>query len=162
MPHGVRPSKKRRRCLRPVRIGVILYREGRVLAVRHAHKDPEKEYWVLPGGGLESDETPSEGAVREMMEETCLQVRVDRLAYIHDQEYGGVRQLSLYFLCSIVAGEMRMSAELMDKAGEYTNELVWIEPDALARERFFPEVLRQRLIDDSRNGFSIEGLFLVD
>jgi 8-oxo-dGTP diphosphatase len=33
-------------------------------------RDPFKDYWALPGGFLEIDETPDEGAKRELMEET--------------------------------------------------------------------------------------------
>jgi len=34
--------------------------------------------WVLPGGGIDADETPEEACVREMHEETGLKVRVTR------------------------------------------------------------------------------------
>ncbi|MBW3623837.1 MAG: NUDIX hydrolase [Armatimonadetes bacterium] len=160
MPHGIEPSRERRACVRAVRVGVLLYREGRVLAVRHAHEDPQKEYWVLPGGGLEPDESPAEGACREIWEETGLNVRVDRLAYVHDQAYRGERQLTLYFLCSIESGEMQPGAELLESAGGFRNELVWIPPEALSRQRFFPEVLRSRLVEDAGLGFPGEGVYL--
>lgn len=160
MPHGVKPTRERVDCVRAVRVGVLLFREDRLLAVRHSHDDPEKEYWVLPGGGLEPEETPAEGARREMLEETCLHVRVERLVYVHDQEYQGERQLSLYFLCSIDSGDLRMSAELVDRAGEFRNELVWITPEELSEQRFFPEILRRRLIEDAERGFPGEGVYL--
>jgi 8-oxo-dGTP diphosphatase len=38
-------------------------------------KDPNKGLWVAPGGKLEPTESPTECAVREMQEETGLQVR---------------------------------------------------------------------------------------
>ena len=37
-------------------------------------KDPNKGLWVAPGGKLESDESPTECAVREMKEETGLEI----------------------------------------------------------------------------------------
>ena len=37
-------------------------------------KDPNKGLWVAPGGKLEPDESPTECAVREMREETGLEV----------------------------------------------------------------------------------------
>lgn len=37
-------------------------------------KDPFKNYWALPGGFLEMDETPLEGVKRELKEETGLEV----------------------------------------------------------------------------------------
>ena len=37
-------------------------------------KDPNKGLWVAPGGKLEPDESPTECAVREMKEETGLEI----------------------------------------------------------------------------------------
>ena len=146
--------------MRPIRVGVLLEQDGKILTVRHGHDDPEKEYWVLPGGGLEPGETPAEGAIREMREETCLDVRVERLAIVHDQAFQGERQLSLYFLCAVESGEMVMSAELVKKAGEFRNELVWVTPEELARQRFFPERLLPRLVEGVARGFPGEGVYL--
>lgn len=37
-------------------------------------KDPNKDLWVAPGGKLEPDESPIECAIREMREETGLEI----------------------------------------------------------------------------------------
>jgi ADP-ribose pyrophosphatase YjhB (NUDIX family) len=95
-----------------------------------------------------------------MNEETGLTVRVERLAYVHDQEYRGERQLSLYFLCSIESGEARASAELLKTRGGFVHELVWIAPEELTEKRFFPEILRTRLSEDALRGFPGEGVYL--
>lgn len=41
---------------------------GEVLLVRHSYHAPDT--WMLPGGGLGSDENPQLAAVRELLEET--------------------------------------------------------------------------------------------
>ena len=38
-------------------------------------KDPNKGLWVAPGGKLEPDESPAECAIREMREESGLELR---------------------------------------------------------------------------------------
>lgn len=45
------------------------------------HRDAEREYWTLPGGGVESGETPHEAVVREVKEETGLDARVRRFLF---------------------------------------------------------------------------------
>jgi len=47
----------------------LITRENKILMVKH--KQDGIEYFCLPGGGIEEDETPEEAAVRELKEE-CL------------------------------------------------------------------------------------------
>lgn len=59
---------------------VILDRKGQVCLVRHSYG---KKNWELPGGYSESKESTEQTAVREVWEETGLNVAVDRLAGIY-------------------------------------------------------------------------------
>ncbi len=47
--------------------------------VRHIHDG--RDYWTLPGGGIEEGETAEEAAEREVLEETGIRVQVERLLY---------------------------------------------------------------------------------
>ncbi|WP_049898442.1 NUDIX hydrolase [Halococcus agarilyticus] len=62
-------------------VGALAVHDGRVLLVRH------DDQWLLPGGMLESGETPGEGAARETHEETGIDVRIDGLAAIAEQTF---------------------------------------------------------------------------
>jgi 8-oxo-dGTP diphosphatase len=56
----------------------VLVREGnRILLVQRA-RPPFQGYWSLPGGGLELGETVEQGAIREVREETGLEVELTR------------------------------------------------------------------------------------
>lgn len=46
---------------------------GEVLLHRRV-KDPNRDLWVAPGGKIEPDESPTECAIREMREETGLEI----------------------------------------------------------------------------------------
>lgn len=63
-----------------VRVSVIILRGERILLTRH--RRDARFYWVLPGGGLEAGEGLVECAVREVREETGLDVKILRLLYI--------------------------------------------------------------------------------
>jgi ADP-ribose pyrophosphatase YjhB (NUDIX family) len=45
----------------------IVVRDGRLLMVRHRHRD--LAWWCLPGGAIEANESPAEAAIRELQEE---------------------------------------------------------------------------------------------
>ncbi|GAA1643517.1 hypothetical protein GCM10009828_085440 [Actinoplanes couchii] len=45
--------------------------DGRLLLVRHAG---DRQWWAVPGGGVDVGESPGEAAVREILEETGLRI----------------------------------------------------------------------------------------
>jgi len=84
---------------------VIIDEKRRVLLCRRTDHD----LWNLPGGGLENGEAPWEGVVREVKEETGLDVEVKYLSgvYAKSQE----NDLVFQFVCEVVGGEIIISDE---------------------------------------------------
>jgi 8-oxo-dGTP diphosphatase len=50
-----------------IRVSAVLRREGRILLIRQ--EKPGREYWMLPGGGVNSGETLLQAVQRELTEE---------------------------------------------------------------------------------------------
>ena len=57
---------------------VVTDERGRLLIIQRGH-DPGAGLWSIPGGRIEPGETDAQALVREMLEETNLQVKVGRL-----------------------------------------------------------------------------------
>jgi 8-oxo-dGTP diphosphatase len=104
--------------------------------------------WVLPGGGLESEETPEEGVQREVLEETGLEVSIVRKV----AEYLPVNwmtQLTHLFECRIQRGECKTGQETKEVRFFPLDELPTLPPpysawikDTLAE---YPDVIRKKI-----------------
>ena len=61
-----------------VGVGAVIVDSGRVLLVRRG-TEPMKGRWSLPGGLLEIGEPLADGVIREVQEETGLEVVIERM-----------------------------------------------------------------------------------
>lgn len=88
----------------------IIIKDGKLLAMfRRKIKDGKvKEYFAIPGGGLEENETLEENVVRELKEEMNVDIKV--LGYL------GCRNNEEHYLhAEIVGGEIALSGEELDR-----------------------------------------------
>jgi 8-oxo-dGTP diphosphatase len=87
--------------------GIILVEQGRVLLVRRTF-DPREGMWTLPAGFVEIDEDAAACAIREMKEETNLDVEIIRLFNVYsafDDPRTGV--VLVLYLARKLGGELR-------------------------------------------------------
>ncbi len=86
------------------RIGVraIIFRDGKILAVRHKGRDGKpKDFWAIPGGGLDPGESLEDGLKREMQEELGVSIEPGRLLFIQQFQSGRSdrdEELEFFFL----------------------------------------------------------------
>lgn len=67
---------------RRINVRAIVWRDGKLLAVKHKNKDgSETEYWAIPGGGLDPQEGMQEGVAREVFEEIGVKAVVGKLLF---------------------------------------------------------------------------------
>lgn len=99
----------------PAASAVVADQAGAILLIERT----DNGLWTIPGGGMEVGETIAQTAVREVKEETGLDVAVRRLVGIysdprHVVEYsdGEVRQqFSVCFACRVTGGQLATSSE---------------------------------------------------
>jgi ADP-ribose pyrophosphatase YjhB (NUDIX family) len=103
---------------------------------------PYRGWWDIPGGYLEADEHPEDGARRELYEETGLRIRLERLLGVYVDRRERPHTLNLYYLARPVGGRERPS----DDAAE----LRWFGRHELPRSIAYPGHARSVLRDWSR------------
>ena len=93
---------------------MVLSHEGLLLVKRAV--DPEKGKWALPAGYLDLGETPREGVAREVLEETQLTVKVEKLVDAFYNPPGGGASVVLVYRASVVGGTLTPSDDASEAA----------------------------------------------
>ena len=132
-----RPKFKKRpaQTIPTTRVSVIVVREQKeILLVKH--RKGNRQYWVLPGGRLEYGETFHECAVREMREETGLDVEVDDFVYLSEAIAPDRSRhiVNVYLTAHITGGIMQVGDEPVLAAVDF------LPLEELQRLTLFPPV----------------------
>lgn len=115
---------------------VALDKDGRVLMIERT----DNGLWAIPGGGQDVGETSREAAIREVREETGLDIEVVGLVGIYSDPHhviayddGEVRQeFSICFRGRSIGGRITVSEE--------SSRVEWIEPERLGNLSIHPSV----------------------
>jgi 8-oxo-dGTP diphosphatase len=111
-----------------VGVGAVIVHDGQVLIVKRRY-EPLAGRWSLPGGTLELGETLEAGVVREMREETGLDVEVGPVIEVFDRiMLDDTRRVRYHFvlvdyLCRPVGGELA--------AGSDVDRAIFVDPVSL-------------------------------
>ncbi len=100
--------------MRPFACDSILIEDGKVLLVLRG-REPFKGEWALPGGRIEDDETAEECCIREMKEETGLDVEIIRLTGLYSDPKRDPRLIiAAGFLVRRIGGVVRGGDDAAD------------------------------------------------
>jgi len=107
----------------------LIVRDGKVLAVRRG-KQPYKDHWSLPGGGVERGERLREAVKREVFEETGLDVGVGPLVGYREEIVADGHYVVFAFHCTVIGGVLH--------AGDDAAAVEFVEPRELLARRTVP------------------------
>jgi len=124
------------------RAAVVSLRDDRLLAIRRTKQ--RRRYAVLPGGGIELNESAQEAALRELLEETGLPGEV--LRHLWTLEHEG--RLTDYFLVAVPVAPMVISGpEAQAMSSDNTYEPSWILVADLDSQNLQPATMRPLIRD---------------
>ncbi len=112
-----------------VGVGGVVVSHGRVVLVRRA-KAPRMGEWSIPGGMLELGETLRAGVVREIEEETGLEVNSETVLDVFDSIVTDADGRTQYhyvlvdYLCSVSGGELRAASDVSEARWATLEEVV--------------------------------------
>jgi len=122
MSHSIPLQQPRLGC------GAVIQRaDGAVLLVQRG-RPPEQGHWGLPGGKVDFMEKVEDAVVREIQEETGLQVRVERLLCVVDHFEPALGQ---HWVAPVYLVRVPATAQAERREPEAILALAWFQPDAL-------------------------------
>ncbi len=136
-----------------IRITGILIENNEILLVQQKLSD--KRNWSLPGGRLERGETLSQGLIREMKEETGLDVEIIRMLYLCDVAASSNTILHITFLIKRIGGEIKLPSNEFDE--NPIHDVKFVPISELVQYGF-----SEKFIQVIRDGFSNAGNYVGD
>lgn len=98
---------------------IILNEKNEVLLCHRRDYD----LWNLPGWGVESWESPREAVIREVKEETWLDVQIQELVGVYSK--ADKDEIVFQFVCKIISGEITLNDE--------ADQITYFDPNELPK-----------------------------
>ncbi len=131
--------------------GGIVVVDDKVLMVHH-YQENKYDFWVLPGGGIEENEGIFRAVERELLEETNLQVKAEKIAYIEELIDEGKYVCKFWVYCSLIQGKLSTEHKVADEG--FLIDARFFSAKELGGMVAFPEIVRDDLWKDLADGFS--------
>jgi 8-oxo-dGTP diphosphatase len=94
--------------------GAVVVQDGKILMVKRSVM-PKVGWWCLPAGFMEWSEHPTQTAVRELKEETGLDVKLESLFEIYSgMDDPRMNAVLILYLASINGGQLKAGDDAMD------------------------------------------------
>ena len=136
-----------------VRATGVLIENNSLLLVKQ--KLSNNKEWSLPGGRVEAGETLEQALIREMKEETGLDVEPIRMLYVCDVEASGNTVLHITFLTKQIGGEITLPTNEFDE--NPIHDVRFIPIDELTEYG-----ISEKFVDIIKNDFPNAGNYMGD
>ena len=119
------------------------------------HRGPDEggefDFWVMPGGRLEDDESILECARRETFEETGLEVQPERIVYVEEFVEPDYHFCKFWVLCREIGGTLSLANENPEE--HHVVDVQFFGRTDFPGTTIYPEILKGAFWDDQAVGF---------
>jgi 8-oxo-dGTP diphosphatase len=114
-------------------VGMVFVKKGKVLLSKRG-MEPRKGIYDIIGGFLEDNEYPEQGIIRELKEETGLNVKIKKILGIYRDFYGIYDEptLNIIYIGEIISGKMKPQDDV--------SELKWFDLEKTKNLELFKNV----------------------
>ncbi len=125
------------------RVSAIIIESGKILLMHRIKAD--KDYFVLPGGSVEESEDNISALIREIKEETSLEIEVDKLLWQVNNEFD--KRTQYIYLVSKYFGNLKLGSPEKDRQSEDNKYILeWHDIKDLESLNFFPSEIKMNLL----------------
>lgn len=135
-----------------IRAVAILLKESEILLIHRINDG--KEFWVLPGGGVEENEKIEDTVVREVEEEASIKCKIVKLLYTHI--YSDLGHKQFYYLCKYISGYLKLGEYNEFHTMKVENQIydpTWVNVEKLPKLLLYPLEIRDWLIEGLKTNF---------
>ena len=111
--------------MRKVRSQGVILLEDKILIAKHFNFINNEEFWLLPGGEVNENESPEEGIIREIKEETNLDIQIKEVLFNSIGDGRDAYSRYVTYLCkSENYNNMKIGAET--NSNKKIIDLIWV------------------------------------
>jgi 8-oxo-dGTP diphosphatase len=123
---------------------VIIVKNNKILFIHRIKYG--REYYVLPGGAIEENETPEQAAIREAKEETNFDIELGELLFEIPEEINREKRYAYYFLVKRFRGELKLGGPELERQSEENKYIFeWLSVEEMEDKLVYPEGLKERI-----------------
>ena len=119
--------------------GAIIIKDNKILLVRY-HDNSGTTLLAAPGGAVKNEEGLSQAAVREVKEETGIEIVPDKILCVEDMYSRKYRMVKFWFLCQLVGGRLERTQGAI---AETIIEAKWYAKEELKNEVVYPRIIME-------------------
>lgn len=120
----------------------LIIKDGKMAAIKI--RDAGEEWYIMPGGGQESEETLPEAVCREVLEELGIAVACNELLFVVEGVHGeSFHRVDLIFSCEYIGN--KPDAILHGDTNQVGVE--WLDISTLNTKPLYPSKLRRQIMN---------------
>lgn len=127
-------------------VRVIVFRDNKILMVRQHHEN--RDIWMVPGGSIEENENSVDAAVREVREETGLDIEVTGTAWhVEEVSPGRGQRFVNFMLGKVIGGELKLGKdpELTDDSQVLREARFLSREEIGSADHLYPEFFNEEI-----------------